>query len=177
MGLYATTMHTPIGPFTLVCDGDGISAAGFTERVEDLRMPHRDLSTVKRVPELAEYSRAVDAYFEGDVSAIDLIPVRQQGSSFHLAAWQALRQIPSGTPISYHELALRLDHPAAARAAGTACGRNAVALIVPCHRVIRTDGGLGGFAWGLDRKRWLLDHEARAVQQIILRKPLSAIYT
>ena len=93
---YTTTMHTPIGPFTLVCDGESISAAGFTSRVEDLRLPDRDLAAVKRVPDLAEHSRAVAAYFDGDVSAIDGLPVTQPGSAFHLAAWHLLRQNPVG---------------------------------------------------------------------------------
>ncbi len=165
MKLYTTTLHTPIGPFTLVSDGDGICAAGFTGTIEDLRVPGGDPAAVKHVPGLGEHSRAVTAYFDGRLSAIDDIPVTQQGSAFYLAAWQALRQIPSGLPISYHELASRLQHPAASRAAGTACGRNAVALIVPCHRVLRSNGGLGGYAWGLARKRWLLDHEAQAAQR------------
>jgi methylated-DNA-[protein]-cysteine S-methyltransferase len=164
MRVYTTTLHTPIGPFTLVGGEDGICASGFTDRVEDLRIRDCDPAAIERVQDLGEYSRAVAAYFDGDVSAIDGIPVTQQGSAFHRAAWKELRQIPAGIPISYSELAARLEHPAASRAAGTACGRNAVALIVPCHRVVRMDGGLGGFAWHVDRKRWLLDYEARIAQ-------------
>ena len=177
MRLYTTTLHTPIGPFSLVCDDDGVCAAGFTDRVEDLRIPGSDPAAVKHVPDLAEYSRAVTAYFDGHVSATDDLHVTQRGSAFHLTAWQALRQIRSGTPISYHELAIRLHHPAASRAAGTACGRNAVALIVPCHRVIRTDGRLGGYAWGIARKQWLLDYEAQAAQPTVVLQSAAPIYT
>jgi methylated-DNA-[protein]-cysteine S-methyltransferase len=176
MKLYTTTIQTPIGPFTLVCDGDSIVAAGFCERYEDLRIADRDRVAVEPVADLGEHSRALAAYFGGDVSAIDRIPVRQRGSAFHLAAWQALRQIPPGMPISYHELAIRLERPGASRAAGTACGRNTVALIVPCHRVMRADGSLGGFGWGLARKQWLLDHEARTAQRELLLEPSTAIY-
>jgi methylated-DNA-[protein]-cysteine S-methyltransferase len=82
------------------------------------------------------------------------------GGVFLTAAWKTLREVPAGEPVSYTELAARTGNPAATRAAAQACARNAAALFVPCHRVIRTDGTLGGFRWGLPVKRWLLDHEA-----------------
>src|SRR5205807_2525819 len=79
-------------------------------------------------------------------------------SGFQQAAWSAMRGVPAGQTISYRELAGR-SGTGSARAAGSACGRNAVALFVPCHRVVQSGGGLGGYYWGLDRKRWLLEHE------------------
>jgi methylated-DNA-[protein]-cysteine S-methyltransferase len=89
------------------------------------------------------------------------VAVRQQtDGAFLAAAWQVLRKVAPGEPVSYTELATRTGNPRANRAAAQACARNAAALFVPCHRVIRTDGSLGGFRWGVDVKRWLLSHES-----------------
>ncbi len=106
---------------------------------------------------------AVEAYLAGDVAAIDRVPVRQLSGPFLTEAWDVLRTVPAGRPDSYAGFAARCGRPAAIRAAAQACARNAAALFVPCHRVLGSDGGLGGFRWGTPVKRWLLDHEAAAV--------------
>jgi methylated-DNA-[protein]-cysteine S-methyltransferase len=98
-------------------------------------------------------------YFGGDAAVLDGIPVELNGTPFQKQVWQALRRIPAGTTISYGELAKRIGTPAAVRAVGTANGANPVAVIVPCHRVIGSDGRLTGYGGGLDRKQWLLEHE------------------
>ena len=98
-------------------------------------------------------------YFGGDVGALDTVPVELNGTPFQKTVWQALRRIPCGTTISYAELARRIGDPAAVRAVGTANGANPVAVIVPCHRVIGSNGNLTGYGGGLDRKQWLLEHE------------------
>ena len=98
-------------------------------------------------------------YFKGDIPALDTIPVELNGTPFQKTVWQALRRIPGGTTISYAELAKRIGEPAAVRAVGTANGANPVAVIVPCHRVIGSNGRLTGYGGGLDRKQWLLQHE------------------
>jgi methylated-DNA-[protein]-cysteine S-methyltransferase len=98
-------------------------------------------------------------YFEGEVGALDTVPVELNGTPFQKTVWQALRRIPGGTTISYAELAKRIGDPAAVRAVGTANGANPVAVIVPCHRVIGSNGKLTGYGGGLDRKQWLLEHE------------------
>jgi len=103
---------------------------------------------------------ALHAYFAGDVAALDRIPVDPRGTPFQLEVWRQLRRIPVGTTISYGELAKRVDRPNAQRAVGMANASNPIALIVPCHRVIRTGGALGGYAFGLEYKQWLLAHEA-----------------
>jgi methylated-DNA-[protein]-cysteine S-methyltransferase len=87
--------------------------------------------------------------------------VRQRSGEFIERAWAVLRSIPAGAPISYTEYAAKAGRPDAVRAAAAACARNAAALFVPCHRVRRGDGTLGGFRWGLPVKRWLVDHERR----------------
>jgi methylated-DNA-[protein]-cysteine S-methyltransferase len=101
----------------------------------------------------------MDRYFKGEVGALDAIPVELNGTPFQRSVWHALRRIPGGTTISYAELAKRIGEPTAVRAVGTANGANPVAVIVPCHRVIGSDGRLTGYGGGLDRKQWLLQHE------------------
>jgi methylated-DNA-[protein]-cysteine S-methyltransferase len=98
-------------------------------------------------------------YFEGDLASLDAVPVELNGTTFQKQVWQALRRIPPGTTISYAELAHRIGNPSAIRAVGTANGANPVAVIVPCHRVIGSDGSLTGYGGGLERKQWLLAHE------------------
>jgi methylated-DNA-[protein]-cysteine S-methyltransferase len=102
---------------------------------------------------------ALDRYFAGEIGALDAIPAELNGTPFQKSVWQALRRIPAGTTISYSELAKRIGEPSAVRAVGSANGANPVAVIVPCHRVIGSDGSLTGYGGGLDRKRWLLAHE------------------
>ena len=156
-----TTMTTPLGPFTMIAGDDGLIASGFTATAEELigglRQPlGRD--GIVALGDLGPVSAAAGRYFDGDIQAIDAVPVVQPGSRFQQAAWRLLRAIPAGRPISYRELA-RQAGSGSARAAGGACGSNAVALFVPCHRVVQAGGGLGGYHWGLERKRWLLRHE------------------
>jgi methylated-DNA-[protein]-cysteine S-methyltransferase len=104
----------------------------------------------------------LQAYFAGDVGALDRIAVDARGTPFQLEVWEQLRRIPVGTTISYGELAKRVHRPNAQRAVGMANASNPIALIVPCHRVIRTGGALGGYAFGLAYKQWLLAHEANS---------------
>jgi methylated-DNA-[protein]-cysteine S-methyltransferase len=104
---------------------------------------------------------ALKAYFGGDLAAIDPLPVETAGTPFQRAVWNALRRIPCGTTISYAELARRIGRPSAVRAVGLANGSNPVSIVVPCHRVIGSNGTLTGYGGGLERKRWLLAHEGR----------------
>lgn len=158
------TVDTPIGPFTVVVAGDGaVLAAGWTAAPEELRVlvhPALRPGELRARAELGSVTRAVTEYHGGDLTAIDTVPVRQKSGEFLSHAWDVLREVPAGTPISYTAFAARAGRPAATRAAAGACARNAAALFVPCHRILRTDGTLGGFRWGLPAKRWLLDHEA-----------------
>ena len=104
------------------------------------------------------------AYFDGDINALDTIAVEPEGgTAFQRDVWKRLREIPAGSTISYAELARRVGRPSASRAVGMANAANPVTLIVPCHRVVRTGGALGGYAFGLDYKRSLLDHESNAL--------------
>jgi methylated-DNA-[protein]-cysteine S-methyltransferase len=104
---------------------------------------------------------ALEAYFAGDIRAIEGLSVAAPGTPFQHAVWAELRRIPAGATASYGEIARRIGRPSAVRAVGLANGSNPVGIIVPCHRVIGADGRLTGYGGGLPRKRWLLDHEAR----------------
>lgn len=161
-----STMDTPIGPFTAVAAPDGaVLASGWTADVDTLLpqiSPALRPAELRELRDLGPISRAVRQYHAGDVGAIDDIVVRQQSGEFMSHAWDVLRKVPAGQPVTYSEYAALAGRPAVVRAAASACARNAVALFVPCHRVLRIGGVLGGFRWGLDAKRWLIDHEARA---------------
>ena len=104
-------------------------------------------------------SSLLDDYFDGDLKALDGISVRQPGEKFSQSAWRAMRKVVPGKVISYADLAKRAGSPDAVRAAGSACARNLIALVVPCHRIVKTGGGLGNYAYGLKTKDWLLRHE------------------
>jgi methylated-DNA-[protein]-cysteine S-methyltransferase len=105
--------------------------------------------------------RALARYFDGEVSILDTLAVDAGGTPFQRLVWSELRRIPVGTVISYGELARRIGQPTASRAVAGANAANPVAIVVPCHRVVASDGSLHGYGGGLDRKKWLLDHEAR----------------
>ena len=160
-----TTTATPAGPFTIVTDRDGaVLASGWTADVGQLvalvAPSLREGGEPRTRPDLGAASAAVRAYLHGDLGAVADVVVRQRSGPFRSHAWDVLRQVPAGAPVTYAELAAKAGRPAAVRAAAGACGWNAAALFVPCHRVLRTGGALGGFRWGLDVKRWLLAHEA-----------------
>jgi methylated-DNA-[protein]-cysteine S-methyltransferase len=102
---------------------------------------------------------AIEAYFAGELNAIDSLCTETRGTSLQRAVWCALRNIPAGTTTSYGQLAREIGNPTAVRAVGAANGANPIPVVVPCHRVIGADGSLTGFGGGLERKRWLLAHE------------------
>jgi methylated-DNA-[protein]-cysteine S-methyltransferase len=161
------TVATPAGPFAVLAGGDGVLASGWTADAGALARLAGTGERVERRRGLGALTDAVEAYLEGELAAIDAVPVAQRSRPFRAAVWDALRATPPGRPVTYRELARRCGRPGAARAAGAACAANASALFVPCHRAVRGDGGLGGFLWGLEVKRWLLDHEAAAARRSV----------
>jgi methylated-DNA-[protein]-cysteine S-methyltransferase len=161
------TLDTADGPFTiLVDDRQRVLASGWTGEpgaiLERLRASERPAAKEGETDAAA----AVRAYYTGDVRAIDDVEVAQHGTEMQLAGWRALRRIEPGHPLTYSEFAVLLGHPSAVRAAASICARNAPALFVPCHRVLRTGGALGGFAWGVEVKRALLDRENGGARSI-----------
>lgn len=157
----ACTLETPAGPLSLLVDDDTLVAAGFTSPDElwNRLAPRARHRLVVRA-EVGKISRLVTDYLDGQLDALDRIPVDQPGTDLQQEVWAALRAIPPGETRTYTELAAATGRPRAVRAAGTACGRNLIAPIVPCHRAVRADGSLGGYYYGLDVKRWLLAHES-----------------
>lgn len=154
-------LDTPDGEFAILVDEAGrVRASGWTADPDALRArlhpAHRPASIRDGRTDAAA---AVRSYYSGDLRAIDDVTVLQHGTPAQLAGWRALRTIGAGTPLSYTGFAQLLGTPRAVRAAASVCARNAPALFVPCHRVLRSDGSLGGFAWGLDVKDALLRHE------------------
>ena len=159
-----STVETWAGPFSVLTDDDGaVLASGWTTDVDGLvALVHPSLRVGKPVRrnDLGDVTKAVRAYHDGDLRATDGQPVRQySGGTFLTSAWRVLREVAPGEPISYTEFATRTGNPAASRAAASACARNAAALFVPCHRIVRADGSVGGFRWGPETKRRLLAHE------------------
>ena len=157
---------TPAGEVLLVTDADGavraLDFAGYEERT--MRLLRRHWGPVALVDGSAPgpVRAAVRAYFAGDLRALEGLAVKTNGTPFQRAVWASLRTIPAGQTRTYGQLAAAIGAPKAVRAAGLANGQNPVALIVPCHRVIGQNGTLTGYAGGLERKRWLLDHEGAA---------------
>jgi methylated-DNA-[protein]-cysteine S-methyltransferase len=158
------TIDTPDGAFTIVADDAGrVLASGWTADPEAaLARIHPSLRPDTVVEGETDAAAAVAAYYAGDLDAISAVEVRQQGTAMQQTGWQALRDITPGRPLTYTEFAVQLGQPSAVRAAASVCARNAPALFVPCHRVLRADGSLGGFAWGVEVKESLLAREAAA---------------
>ena len=162
MRLTIERFGSPLGTILLVSDGDALRALSFDEEDDRIRqVMRRSYPSCEmdegRVPVII--TAALSSYFDGDLTAIDSVPVTTTGTAFQRQVWDALRQIPVGTTTSYGALAKRLGCPGASRAVGLANGSNPVGLVVPCHRVIGADGSLTGYGGGLPRKRWLLAHE------------------
>jgi methylated-DNA-[protein]-cysteine S-methyltransferase len=165
--VHAATLPTPVGELALLVQDDLLVAAGFTDVHDQYARLETD-DPLDLTKDLGPFTAALSAYFDGDVHAMDDLPVHQPGGTFRQAAWKVMREVPAGEVISYAELAARAGSPGAVRAAGSACAQNRVAPIVPCHRIVRTGGSLGGYYYGLPVKEWLLAHEAASGQQQLL---------
>lgn len=156
-------MATPDGPFTILAQDGAVLASGWTAEPGELTgqiHPGLRPDEVEAVTDLGPISRAVEAFYSGDPVPAMSVPVRQKSGPFRAHAWDVLRTVRPGFPVTYTEYAGLSGNPKAVRAAAGACAFNAAALFVPCHRVIRTDGTLGGFRWGLAIKESLLAREA-----------------
>jgi methylated-DNA-[protein]-cysteine S-methyltransferase len=153
-----TFTDTPVGPLRLCFTERGLAALEFGGEGAS-SAPEQDYSPPHLKPLIEAAKRELAAYFEGVPTDFAALPLDPRGTPFQLRVWQELRRIPWGQTISYGELARRLGSPKASRAVGQANAVNPIPLIIPCHRVIAADGGLGGYSSGPDRKRWLLSHE------------------
>ena len=152
---YFGYLHTRFGQLLLVGADDALVGLYLADHE---RAPVAEPGWVPDEGRLDGARRQLDEYFAGTRSEFDLA-VRPQGTEFQREVWAALCGVPYGETVSYGELARRVGRPGASRAVGAANGSNPVSVVVPCHRVIGSDGRLTGYGWGVDRKEWLLDHE------------------
>jgi methylated-DNA-[protein]-cysteine S-methyltransferase len=163
--LLVDSFATPIGELLVVADRAGnlrtIDWSDHEKRMRLLldRYCGKGAYTFERARDPGGLTRAMKDYFKGDIDVIDRLPVETTGTPFQKSVWKALRKIRRGTTISYAELAGRIGKPRAIRAAGLANGQNPISIVVPCHRVIGSNGTLTGYGGGLPRKKWLLEHE------------------
>lgn len=172
----ALTLTTPDGPLSIIGHDGFVLASGWTEDSTALAsLVHKEFALgaggqgIDHVglddahPVLRDASAAVSAYYAGDLDAIKQIPVKQRSGPFRMRAWDVLREVQPGETLTYTEYAIRCGNEKAARAAASACAMNAAALFVPCHRIVRSDGTLGGFRYGITIKESLLKRESRIV--------------
>lgn len=165
MKLNLSQLDSPLGAMLLVTDTQqAVRALDFADHEarlhRGLREHYGDVELVEAAAPV-EIAEVLARYFGGELGALNALSTATAGSEFQRCVWAALRLIPVGTTTTYGKLAkaLGFDDPRAAIDIGAANGANPIAVIVPCHRVIASDGGLKGYAWGLHRKRWLLEHE------------------
>ncbi|GGP17478.1 methylated-DNA--[protein]-cysteine S-methyltransferase [Nonomuraea glycinis] len=160
----AQILPTPIGELSVLTRDEVLVAAGFTADPKEMYVrlsPALQAEGLDVVDDLGPVAQAVRAYFDGDLEALDAIAVEQPGTPTRKRLHQVLREVRPGTTVSYAELAVRAGLPrTAARAAGSACAQNLIAPFVPCHRVLPTTGGFGGYYYGVPVKEWLLAHES-----------------
>ncbi|HUQ53809.1 MAG TPA: trifunctional transcriptional activator/DNA repair protein Ada/methylated-DNA--[protein]-cysteine S-methyltransferase [Gammaproteobacteria bacterium] len=164
--LFAAWLDTPLGPMTAIADEEALYLLEFVDRrglereIERLRLRHKAGIAPGRTAPIIQIEQELADYFAGRSTTFET-PIARSGSPFQNAVWDALLTIPPGETWSYAQLARVVGRPKAVRAAGTANGCNQLAIVIPCHRVITSAGELGGYAGGVPRKRWLLEHERR----------------
>lgn len=159
--LFRTSIKTPIGPLNVIADQQILLAAGFNG-FEDLiprLSPEDSIKEIKLVTKIPVISELISDYFNGETSALNSIKVRQPGAPFYQSVWKEMRKVPVGKTWSYSDLAKRAGSASAVRAVGSACATNLIAPIVPCHRIVKSGGSLGNYAYGVEVKEWLLKHE------------------
>ncbi|MBE9075970.1 methylated-DNA--[protein]-cysteine S-methyltransferase [Romeria aff. gracilis LEGE 07310] len=168
--IYFTLYESPIQTLRLVSDGQSLTGL-YMMSEKHHSVPQTDWIEDESAAPFSEVKQQLTAYFAGGLTQFDL-PLRMQGTPFQRRVWDALNTIPYGTTATYGELAQSIGQPNASRAVGLANGRNPVSIIVPCHRIIGANGNLTGYGGGIERKRWLLDHE-RCIRAKQLSLPVS----
>jgi methylated-DNA-[protein]-cysteine S-methyltransferase len=161
--LFIDRIDFELGQILIVSDGEALCAVDFSgyehRMIKLLTLRYESVQLIDKVnPQ--DFSRRISAYLAGELNSVDDIPVKTGGTDFQQQVWLALRTILPGTTTTYGELAKLLDRPKAYRAVGLANSLNPIAIVLPCHRVVGANGILTGYAGGLDRKEWLLKHEA-----------------
>ena len=173
MHLFIDRISSPIGAILLVSDGEALRALEFEDyepRMHQLLRRHYGTYTLTPTTDPAGFGDRISDYLAGRFDALDAIPVRTGGTPFQRTIWAELRRIPVGTTTTYGRLAAMLGSPNASRAVGLANGSNPISIVVPCHRVIGSNGALAGYGGGLARKRWLLEHEGVRLPGVGMQK-------
>ena len=164
--LYSSTIDSPVGPLKIIASDAGVRAVLWpTDDAE--RVPLHEVEDNDGHPVLVATAQQLEEYFDGARRDFDL-PLDPAGTDFQQSAWMALRSIPYGSTVSYGEQAAQMGDKRKARAVGAANGRNPISIIVPCHRVVGSNGALTGFAGGVNTKQYLLDHERRVSGRSLL---------
>lgn len=162
MEVHIDEIESPIGKIVLAESSGSLCALDFEESREPVlaRLKRRyDSLQVRSGNGVREFRERLEAYFQGQLNALDGLAVEPGGTAFQRDVWSALQRIPVGSTTFYSDIAVAIGRPAAVRAVGMANSRNPIAVVIPCHRVVGRDGSLTGYAGGLERKRWLLQHE------------------
>jgi len=154
--LFSAMIDSPVGRLTIVASDAGLRAVLWPDDDDRVRLAAAEPDSDH--PVVAATAAQLGEYFAGERQEFDL-PLDAVGTEFQRSAWEALRTIPYGATVSYGEQAARMGDRRKARAVGAANGRNPISIVVPCHRVVGSNGALTGFAGGVDTKAWLLQHE------------------
>lgn len=160
MTVYYTYLESPVQLLTLASDGESLTDLRMVERRHAPQITN-DWKRDDNAKPFAVAKRQLTAYFNGELTEFDL-PLRLGGTDFQQRVWRELLKIPFGVTMSYGEMARHIGNPNASRAVGAANGRNPISIIVPCHRLIGSNGNLTDYGGGLERKEWLLAHELRS---------------
>jgi methylated-DNA-[protein]-cysteine S-methyltransferase len=163
MNIFQSFLESPLGPVRISADEEAINEVHFLEEAE-LNSPLSSNASTNAV--LEKCIKELIEFFEGNLTSFT-VPVHQEGSEFQQKVWAELLNIPYGKTLSYLDLSKRIGDVKAIRAVGTSNGKNKIAIIVPCHRVIGTNGSLTGYAGGLGRKQWLLEHEMKVAHGVM----------
>jgi methylated-DNA-[protein]-cysteine S-methyltransferase len=160
--LFVTEIDTPAGAIVFARRGERLVALSFKDHWPPLRNElEKRFGALELTPDAngGRAGRALRRYLDGDLGALDVLEIDTDGTPFQEKVWSRLRKIPAGATLSYAQLARAVGKPSAVRAVAGANARNPVSVVVPCHRVIASDGKLAGYGGGIPRKRWLLAHE------------------
>lgn len=169
MELGVEEIPSALGKLLLVTDGARLCAldyVGYEQRMTELLKPRYSNFRLTKSRTPCGFSSHLRAYLQGKLCALDAIPVSTGGTPFQQQVWMMLRTLPPGTVMSYGEMAVKLGSPHAFRAVGAANALNPIAIVIPCHRLVGANGNLTGYAGGLERKRWLLEHEGVDVERL-----------
>jgi AraC family transcriptional regulator of adaptative response/methylated-DNA-[protein]-cysteine methyltransferase len=163
-------IQSPLGMLLIAGTSQGLCYMQFdtskAELVHDLKVDFADAALEENTAPLSNWIDILRKYFRGNSDVLN-IPVEMTGTSFKQSVWQYLRQIPFGQTRTYSDIAVAIGQPGAVRAVASACALNKIAVVIPCHRVVRRDGSLSGYRWGIDRKQSLLQNELLASSKLL----------